>query len=210
MLVFLKMLACLAIFIASAKPAYSQEHVTLVLRDVIERTALFFSGNRPQAAIFIHQSGLDAESWTLMAKELQSMGVGSLPLESTSSEDILAAIEFLKKKSYKRIRLVGASIGGGSAMQAIQKDQTGVVDTIILLGTAKGDLSGISKVQKLFVVSKGDFFAARTYRSFEKASEPKELLVLEGSEHGQEMLEGPEGHQLKSKLFSLLLDQSRY
>lgn len=186
-----------------AAPLQAQGVVTLTIRDVIERQALHFPTSGDTGVVLVHQSGLDAASWTEFGRFLQQDGLASIALESTSREDVEAGIGFLIRRGKQRVVLIGASIGGGAVQSAASRDETGAVVLAILLGTATGNMSDNHETEKLFVVSEGDFFSAQTYASFDNAAEPKDLLVYPGAAHGQEMLEQDYG----AELARLLLDR---
>jgi hypothetical protein len=54
------------------------------------------------------------------------------------------------------------------------------------------------------VTSNGDRLAAKVQEQFEKAPEPKELLLLDGSAHAQFLFETDQGERLMSKLLDFL------
>ncbi|WP_156958599.1 hypothetical protein [Labrenzia sp. DG1229] len=167
--------------------AHAQEDVTLSIRNVIERQALFYDASGSTGVVLIHQSGYDAASWTGIAIQLQEAGVASISLESVSVEDVKSGIDFLRQQGKRRIVLIGASIGGAAAQGAALHKGEVQADLVVLLGTAHGDMSDAVGVDKLFLVTERDFFRARTHSSFKQASEPKELAIYPGSAHGQDM-----------------------
>lgn len=167
--------------------AHAQEDVTLSIRNVIERQALFHKAPGSTGVVFVHQSGNDAASWADIAIQLQEAGVASISLESVSVEDVKSGIDFLRQRGKRRIVLIGASLGGAAAQGAALHKGEVLADLVILLGTAHGDMSDAVGVDKLFIVTERDFFRARTHSSFKQASEPKELAIYPGSAHGQDM-----------------------
>lgn len=179
-----------------AFPSNAQDTISLTIRGVIERQALYFQSRGETGAVLVHQSGFDAESWDEFATLLQKEGIASLALESTSLEDVQSGIRFLSRHDKQHIVLIGASIGGGAVQSAASTDKTGVVKLAILLGTATGNMNDDHETEKLFIVTENDFFSAQTYSSFEKAAEPKELMVYSGSAHGQEMFKEEYGMDL--------------
>ena len=198
-----------AICIATAtqgavQSAVAQETITLTIRDVLERPALYFPAPSNQATVLVHQSGWSADSWAPLAKRLQHQNISSVSLMFASSEDVLAAVQYLHDAGSEEITLIGASIGGGASMQALRRNSEDVIDNIILLGTSEGDTSEATATPKLFVVSEHDFFAGRTHASYAKASEPKRLIVYPGSAHGQEMLDSPYAEQLIAEILAVI------
>ena len=57
---------------------------------------------------------------------------------------------------------------------------------------------------KLFVVSRGDGLAAKVREQFEKAPEPKELLILDGSAHAQFLFQTEQGERLMKRILEFL------
>jgi pimeloyl-ACP methyl ester carboxylesterase len=188
--------------------ATAQEEVTLSIRGVIERRAHLYQTPGPIGVVLAHQSGYDAESWTALANRLKEAGATSIALESVSSEDVSAGIDFLRQLGKQRIVLIGASIGGAAAQRAAFDKGEAQAELVILLGTAEGDMSDVANVDKVFIVSEQDFFRARTQSSFRKAADPKELVILPGSAHGQDMFDEPFGEQLTTLILSRIARQN--
>ncbi|MCV0423935.1 MAG: hypothetical protein K5905_00540 [Roseibium sp.] len=192
----------LAVTMFGASAACAQENITLSIRGVIERQAHLYEASGGTGAVLAHQSGYDAASWRDFANRLQKAGVTALALESVSGEDVGSGIDFLRQLGKRRIVLIGASIGGAAVQSAAWDKGEAQADLVILLGTAEGNMADAVDVDKLFVVSEGDFFRARTHSSFQKASEPKELMVYPGSAHGQDLFNDVFGEKLAKLLLS--------
>ncbi|MCP4319308.1 MAG: hypothetical protein GY789_25815 [Hyphomicrobiales bacterium] len=186
----------LSFAIVPAFQATAQERIVLDIRGVVERPAFYYSGDNALAVVLAHQSGLDAGSWRPLAERLLNEGISSVALTSTSSDDVLAAADFLDSKGHENITLIGASIGGGAVLHAMSRQDPVSVKGVILLAPADGHALQSETRRKLFVVAMEDFFAGRTYSGFDKAAEPKVLLEYPGAEHGQELLDGPHGENL--------------
>ncbi len=190
----------------SMSPLHAQETVTLSIRGVIDRPALLFQTDGPSGVVLVHQAGYHADSWTSFAEQLKAAGITSIALHSTSSEDVETGIEFLQQLGKQRISLIGASIGGGAVQRVVSSGDLDVVHLVVLLGTADGNMADVADIDKLFVVSEGDFASARTHSSFEKASDPKELLVYPGVAHGQEMFLEEYGPELVEIILAAIQD----
>lgn len=202
---FVLAVCCLLQSVAVSLSAERQT-VTLTIREVIERPALWSDAGGTKAVVLMHQSGSSAESWQSLAQKLHSAGLSTIAPASNSGEDALAAIAFLLDHGKTDITLLGASIGGGAVQQAVAKAPRGTVSRVILLSTATGPALESPKVSKLFVHAEGDFFLQRSVLSFEKAADPKRLLVFDGSEHGQELLKGDHRDQLEAQLLDFVLE----
>ncbi len=177
-------------------PLFGQDVVTLSIRDVIERQALLFPADGDTGVLLAHQSGKDAQSWAGFAQRLQDEGYASIALESISTEDVMSGVEHLRQAGKTRIALIGGSIGGGGIQSAVSKGVPSEVVLVVLLGTASGNMAEANSIEKLFVITENDFFSAQTYSSYDKAADPKDLVVYPGKAHGQEMFDEPYGPQL--------------
>ncbi|WP_162651301.1 hypothetical protein [Lentilitoribacter sp. Alg239-R112] len=181
-------------------PAAAFEKIDLTIRDVMTRSALLFAAEGTKAAILVHQSGKDAASWGRFAEQLQTSGIETLALESVATEDIDAGIDFLTAKGKSQFVLVGASIGGGAAQNVFGKRDADGITHLILLGTVRGDTARAVGVKKLFIVTENDFFSQQTHTSFQKASEPKKLVIFPGNAHAQDMFEQDYGDDLTATI----------
>jgi len=202
---FLQTLLIVLATLELTNPVTAQEKITLSIRDVLQRPALHFPALGKKGSVLVHQSGWSADSWTPLAERLQQHGVSSVSLVFASSDDVLAAVEFLRANGSEDITLIGASIGGGAALQALRRDAQQRISNVILLGTSEGDSSEAVGIPKLFVVSENDFFAGRTHASYAKASSPKRLILYPGSAHGQEMLDAPYGESLVAEILATIV-----
>jgi alpha-beta hydrolase superfamily lysophospholipase len=105
--------------------------------------------------------------------------------------DVMAAIEHLRGARASPVALVGASLGGWAAAEASMRADSGDVDRLVLLAHAAVDHPERINVPALFIVAEGDTTAAgvprlvRIREQYNRASGPKQLVVLEGSAHGQ-------------------------
>jgi dienelactone hydrolase len=178
--------------------------VTLSIRGVIERPALWSNAGGTKAVVLMHQSGATPQSWELLAQSFQSAGISSVAPLITSDEDVVAAVEFLEAQGATDLTLLGASMGGGAVQQAVDRLEPDRIDRVILLATATGRPLTSPDVPKLFIHARQDFFVGRSIRSFEKAAEPKILVELTGSLHGQELLQGQDGKFVEQLILSFI------
>jgi pimeloyl-ACP methyl ester carboxylesterase len=204
------LVACVLVLSASVAPgdAFKEapKSITLSIRGVIERPALWWNSSQARAAILMHQSGATPQSWELLAQRFQSVGISSIAPLVNSGEDVVAAIEFLETQGVTDITLLGASIGGGAVQQAVDRLDAGRIDRVILLATATGHALTNPDIPKLFIHSRQDFFVGRSIQSFEKAVEPKTFVELPGALHAQDLLKGPEGKFVEQLIVSFILN----
>jgi pimeloyl-ACP methyl ester carboxylesterase len=184
-----------------AENSATHEEIKLKLEGGAEHKAAFFSAEKKQAVVFLHQSSATRASWYFMAERLQQLGIASLSLENSTPQDVWSAVDFLRGQGLENIALVGASIGGGAVLQALRQRQDGSINKVILLAPADAPPVESKKIEKLLIVSKQDFFGSATYRLFPDCSPPKMLKEYEGSEHAQDLFNG----KYRDDLITLML-----
>lgn len=172
------------------------EEVRLVVKEArgeraaIESEVSFFAADGANAIVFVHQSGSDKESWHPLAEYFQARDVASVALEGILAEDVWAGVDFLKDEGYSDIVLIGASLGGGGILRALQRRQDDAIAKVVLLAPGPGPALEDAGVDKLVIVAEQDFYADRAHDAFEEAAEPKTLQLYPGTEHAQALLEG--------------------
>ncbi|HTT64150.1 MAG TPA: alpha/beta hydrolase [Bryobacteraceae bacterium] len=131
-------------------------------------------------------------------------GDKSAPGSGEKYQDILAAVRYLRENGAKTVSVIGASMGGGAAATALIHARPGEIDRLILLANVPVPEPERLRGPKLFAVSRGDGLAAKVKEQFEKAPEPKELLLLDGSAHAQFLFETDQGARLMKKILEFL------
>jgi pimeloyl-ACP methyl ester carboxylesterase len=184
-------------------------------------------GAGDQAVVLAHGGRFNKASWQKQAQVLakagfrvlaidfrgygQSRGPGdSDPLGAPLHFDVLAAVRYLRKTGAKSVSVVGGSMGGGAAADASIAAEPGEIDRLVLLAaTASGSPEKL-KGRKLFVVSRDDTRGdgvvrlGRIREQYEKAPEPKELLILEGSAHAQFIFQTDQAEALMREILRFL------
>ena len=183
-------------------------------------------GKGDHGVVLAHGGRFNKESWEQQARALaaagfrvlafdfrgygQSRGPGqSDPLSAPLHLDVLAAVRYLKT-SAKTVSVVGASMGGGAAADASIEAEPGEIDRLVLLAAVAGGPPERIKGRKLFITARNDTTATGTPRiirireQFEKAPDPKELVILEGSAHAQFLFQTNEGERLMREILRFL------
>ena len=183
------------------------------------RADVYGSGDR--GVVLAHGARFDKASWGKQAEVLANAGFRvlaidfrgygqsrggdkSAPGSGEKYEDILAAVRYLRENGAKTVSLIGASMGGGAAATASIHARPGEIDRLILLAPVPVAEPERLTGPKLFVTSKGDGLAAKVREQFEKAPEPKELMILEGSAHAQFLFQTDQGERLMKKILEFL------
>ena len=125
--------------------------------------------------------------------------------------DVLAAIRYLRQTGAKTISVVGASFGGAAVAEASVVARPGEIDRLVLLAHSPIDKPEQIKGRKLFILSRDDFSGnnkiprlPQIRDQYERASAPKELVILEGSAHAQFIFETDQGERLMRELLRFL------
>src|SRR5215813_7541014 len=164
-------------------------------------------GQGSRAVVLAHGGRFNKESWRAQANALVSEGFRVLAIDfrgvgcsagpgqadfdnAPFHNDVLAAVRYLREHGAKTVSVVGGSFGGGAAGDASIHSASGEIDRVVFLGAAPNLSADKLKSRALFIVAREDANAAGLrlpgIRSqYEKAPEPKELIVLEGSAHAQ-------------------------
>jgi pimeloyl-ACP methyl ester carboxylesterase len=164
-------------------------------------------GRGTRAVVLAHGGRFSKESWRDQAKALDSKGFRVLAIDfrgvgcSTGpgqadfdhapfEKDVLAAVRYLKAHHAKSVSVVGGSFGGAAAGDASIQSSPGEIDRIVFLGAAPNLPADKLKSRVLFIIARDDANDAGLRlpgirAQYEKAPEPKELIVLDGSAHAQ-------------------------
>lgn len=179
--------------------------------------ASFFEGDKDFVVLFAHGAIFNKESWYFMAERLQNVGVPSLSIDfrgygnskkgntNNRSLDILGAVNYLKEKGFKKIAIVGGSMGGAAVLNALEIKTDDVICRIALLAPAGGPAIRHKSVKKLFVVSKEERLFLRVNKIYDESTQPKELKVYSGSFHAQNMFKSEYNEELTNLIINFLI-----
>ncbi|MEW6734323.1 MAG: alpha/beta fold hydrolase [Acidobacteriota bacterium] len=185
-------------------------------------------GKGDQGVVLAHGGRFNKESWDKQARVLAKAGFrvlaidfrgrgqsrGGAQMQSRNGGvhfDVLAAIRYLHKTGAKTVSVVGASFGGGAAAEASVEAEPGEIDRLVLLAHSPIDRPEQIKGRKLFILSRDDVSGdekkprlPQIRGQYERAPDPKELLILEGSAHAQSIFETEQGEQLMREILRFL------
>lgn len=201
------------------------EQVSFPTRDGgIVYANLYGKGDR--GVVLAHGGRFNKESWEKQARRLVKAGFRVLaidfrgrgqsrggpqtnPNDDGVRFDVLAAVRYLRKAGAKTVSVVGASFGGGAAAEASIETEPGEIDRLVLLAHSPIDKPELMKGRKLFILTRDDANAAglrlpRIRQQYEKATGPKELVILEGSAHAQFVFETDLGERLMREILRFL------
>ena len=183
-------------------------------------------GTGGRGVVLAHGGRFDKSSWQKQAQALAEAGFRAVAIDfrgrgqshggpdPKSDEavhlDVLAAVHYLRQTGARTVSVVGGSFGGGAAAQASVVSAPGEIDRIVLLAHSAIDEPERMKGRKLFITSRDDPSWSGTPRivqirdQYERAPEPKELVILEGSAHAQFIFETDQGERLMREILRFL------
>jgi alpha/beta superfamily hydrolase len=213
----------------NSPPLYLVEPVTFATADGINLAGTLF-GEGEVAVILAHQGtyGADQTTWQPFARVLAERGYTALTFDFRGvgqsegkllygdlAKDVNAAVQFLQQLGYKKTVCIGASMGGTACIQAAQSHAfTGL---IILASTMTAGLGGYSLYvtpyelekliqPKLFISAISDvpLVVNDTKNMFKLSPDPKNLLLLPGTQHGTDLFNTDAGEELSDAMLRFL------
>jgi pimeloyl-ACP methyl ester carboxylesterase len=187
----------------------------------------FESGTGRSAVVLAHGGRFDRSSWAAQARVLAAAGFrvlaidfrgygrsrGGVPSADPYADlelDVLAAVLYLRQSGARTVSVVGGSMGGGAAAQAAVASRRGTIDRLVLLAPSPVVRPEGMQGRKLFVIARDDPQGSGKPRlpdlldQYDRAPQPKELLVLEGAAHAQHLFETEQGPRLMQAILEFL------
>jgi pimeloyl-ACP methyl ester carboxylesterase len=183
-------------------------------------------GQGTRAVVLAHGGRFNKESWRDQARTLVSEGFRVLAIDfrgfgcSTGpgeadfdnapfENDVLAAVRYLKAHGVKTVSVVGGSFGGGAAGDASIKSVPGEIDRIVFLGAAPNLSAEKLKSRSLFIVARDDANdagprLAGIRAQYEKAPQPKQLIIMDGSAHAQFLFQTDQSTRVMHEIMRFL------
>jgi len=183
-------------------------------------------GEGDRAVVLAHGGRFNKESWEKQARTLavagfrvlaldfrgygKSKGPGdSQPMDAPLHLDVLAAVHYLRANGAKTVSVVGGSMGGGAAGDASIASRKREIDRIVFLGASPNGPAEKLKCPTLFIVARDDANAdglrlPGIRAKYEKAPEPKQLIILEGSAHAQYLFQTDQGERVMQEILRFL------
>jgi pimeloyl-ACP methyl ester carboxylesterase len=141
------------------------------------------------------------QDWDGLARHLAGSGHQVLTYDRRSSfsrswAEVIDAASYLHQQGAARVVVGGASIGAMASLRAVQEPGSSLAGVIWLAGFRRGNgyrfrRSDVAQVvcPLLFVSGEGDHAAtADSERLYGWATPPKELLIVDSSAHGTDIL----------------------
>lgn len=183
-------------------------------------------GQGSSAVVLAHGGRFNKESWRDQASSLGSAGFRVIAIDfrgfgcssgpgqedfdnAPFEKDVLAAVDYLKAHGAKRVSVIGGSFGGAAAGDASIKSAPGEIDRIVFLGAAPNLPAEGLKSRTLFIVARDDSNGSgprlpSIRAQYEKAPQPKQLIVLDGSAHAQFLFQTDQNARVMHEILRFL------
>jgi pimeloyl-ACP methyl ester carboxylesterase len=207
------------------KPEPEVKHVSFTTEDSGVIYADLY-GSSERGVVLAHGGRFTKESWQPQAEALvragfrvlafdfrgigESHGPGDKDMDTAPMHlDVLAAVRYLRKSGAKTVSVMGGSFGGSAAADASIASEPGEIDRLILLAASGSGPAERIKSPLLVIVARddasGDGPRLPHIRAwFEKAPEPKQLIVLDGSAHAQFLFQTEQGARVMNEVLRFL------
>jgi pimeloyl-ACP methyl ester carboxylesterase len=183
-------------------------------------------GEGEHAVVLVHGGQFQKESWAPQARTLASAGYRVLAIDMRGFGkshapgdqdlmsplhvlDVLAAVRYLRANGAKTVDIVGGSMGGSAAGDACIESKPGEVNRIVMLGAAPDEPAEKLKCPALFIVARDDTSGdgprlPGIREGYEKAPQPKDLIVLDGSAHAQFLFQTDQADRVMREILRFL------
>lgn len=184
------------------------EIIKLTSENGTQSPAAFFAGASDKAVVFVPGAVFDKESWYFLAERLQARHIASFALDGKTPDAVRAAVDCLKAKGFKRISLVGGSMGGAAVLNALERQADESITGIILLAPSGGAPVDSDQIDKLFIIAKEDSPAlhASVKAVYAHSAEPKTFEEIEGSAHAQHLFKTSQKELLSNLIVDFIAD----
>ena len=218
-LIVITVLAVIAF--GNASPT-APEHISISTQDGGTIAADLY-GKGERGIVLAHGGRFTKESWEPQAQVLAQAGYRVLafdfrgygqsplqPKEVAPSLDVLAAVRYLRKTGAQTVSVIGGSFGGAAAADATIAAEPREIDRLVLLGTGGGDEPTEKlKGRLLFIVGRDDtngdgLRLPGILAKYEKAPQPKKLVLIESSAHAQFLFMTKHGDQVMREILNFL------
>jgi pimeloyl-ACP methyl ester carboxylesterase len=198
--------------------------VSFTAEDGVKLAGNLFLAKGDTAVVLAHMGIADQKSWRSFAGHIAGRGFTALTFdfrcfglsdcgkmgqsESLFTQDIRAAIRFLREHGLKRIACMGASMGGTACMNAALDEE--LAGMVVIASTAPlymgkqypEDLINPA-MPKLFIVADKDRYAQvvpAISSLYDRSPEPKKLRTFPGTVHGTELFDTESGAEFRDLL----------
>jgi hypothetical protein len=175
------------------------------------RGDLYGTGSR--GVVLAHGGRFDKASWGEQAHAWSNAGFRVLAVDlrfDHADADVLAAVRYLRGVGAKTVSIVGGSFGGGAAGIAALDAKPGEIDRLVFLGATPDKSLEKLTIPKLFLMARDDADGSGTPRlkglrvEYDRAAEPKQLIVLDGDAHAQFLFATDQRERVMKEILTFL------
>ena len=189
------------------------------------RADVYGSGIR--AVVLAHGGRFGKESWKKQAETLAKSGLlvlalgfrgdrlnpdgspGSFGAYADNADDVMAAVAYLHGLGATTVSAVGASMGGDAIGDADTRSAPGTFARVVFLGSEGGEAPEKLTGRKLFIVARDDRSGSGLRlpgisSHYERAPQPKKLVLVEGSAHAQFLFDTDQGTRVLDAIVAFL------
>jgi pimeloyl-ACP methyl ester carboxylesterase len=185
-------------------------------------------GTGDKAVVLAHGGPFNKESWRKQATTLEARGFRVLafdfrgygksrgpgdsePMGAPLELDVLAAVRYLHQTGAKSVSIIGGSMGASAAGDASIASRAGEIDRLVLLGGAPNGPAEKLKSPALFIVARDDTSGdgprlPGIQKQYDRAPEPKKLIILSGSAHAQYLFETDQAERVMNEILQFLAE----
>ena len=176
-----------------------------------------YAASASDAVVLAHGAAFDKASWRPLAVWLAGRGHQVLAVDfrgygrSTAGtdrralfEDVVAAVRYMRGRGATRVAVLGASMGGGAVAEAVTRAVPGEIDRVILLSPTPIANPQNLRGPLLFIASEKEPMIAQITEEYQRAPEPKQLVLLLGTAHAQHIFATDQAERLKTAVAEFL------
>jgi len=171
-------------------------------------------GQGTHAVVFAHGAIFDKQSWAPLAKRFAAAGYRALAIDfrgygksragkdgQALDQDVLAAVRWMHAQGASSVSVVGGSMGGGASGEAATEVRKGEIDKLVLLSPMPIPHPEKLKANSILYIASRDEGLADTVRAqYARAPHPKQLVLLPGSAHAQNIFATAQARQLSDDI----------
>ena len=183
-------------------------------------------GNSDRGLVLAHGGQFTKESWQPQAQYLvkagfrvlafdfrgfgKSHGPGDSDMDTAPMPlDVLAAVRYLRHDGAKTVAVMGGSFGGAAAADASIASRPGEINKLILLAAEGNGPAERIKAPLLIIVARDDanddgLRLPHIRAWFDRAPDPKKLIVLDGSSHAQFLFQTNQADRVMKEVLRFL------
>lgn len=223
----MKMLATGLAIALSAASAWAQREVSIPVAGTAAHIDADLYGSGERGVLLAHGGRFHKESWRAQAQQLAASGFlvlaiafrgdgfnpdgtpAALGSDEDNATDVLAGANYLRSLNVKSLAAIGASLGGDAVGNA--QARSTVFDRMVFLGSEGGSAPERLVGSKLYLVARDDASGSGPRlpgitAHFDRAPQPKRMLVVEGKAHAQYLFATDQGPRVLQEILSFFAE----